>query len=220
MSDIGFLQRLGLKVMAWVLRAPQRSETAAVNALIYQRSFDGRRYAPAFTHPQISVGEHTYGLRRECFFSYHPDDRVVIGKFTSIADGVKFVFGNHAMDGVATFPLRSLCFGAEPHAEAMSKGTIRIGNDVWIGANTIILSGVTVGDGAVVAAGAVVTKDVPSYAVVGGVPARVLRSRLRPDQAEELVEIAWWNWPLEKIRANEALFYGDVDAFIRAHAPR
>jgi hypothetical protein len=107
MKKPGLLQRLALKILAWSLCGTDTSSTAAVNSLLYVRAHDGRRQAPPFSHPQISVGEHTYGLNRECFFSYHPDDRVVIGKFGSIADGVKFVFGNHATDHTA-FKLKSL----------------------------------------------------------------------------------------------------------------
>lgn len=217
MKKPGILQRIALKLLAWSLGKPEASATAAVNALLYIRQQEGRSQAPCFVHPQIEVGEHSYGLKRECFFSYHPDDRVLIGKFCSIADGVKFVFGHHRTDSVTTFPLRALCFGGVPHEDAKSKGRIEIGNDVWIGANALILSGVKIGHGAVVAAGAVVTKDVPPYAIAGGVPARVLRYRLREEQVAPLLEIAWWDWPMEKIIANQALFYAEVGDFIRAH---
>jgi acetyltransferase-like isoleucine patch superfamily enzyme len=173
-----------------------------------------------FAHPQVQVGRHTYGLRRESIFIYHPDDRVVIGRFCSIADGVRFVLGEHRLDCVTTFPLRANCFGDLPHADARSKGLIQVGNDVWIGVNAVILSGVQIGDGAVVAAGAVVARDAPPYAIVGGVPARIIKYRLRPDQIEALLNIRWWDWPLDEIEENLPLFYGDVDLFIRTHSPR
>jgi virginiamycin A acetyltransferase len=181
---------------------------------------DGRVLAPAFSHAQIRVGRHTYGLRRESFTSYHPDDRIEIGAFCSIADGVKFVFGNHAMDRVSTFPFRAVCFGDSPHADAESKGNIIIGNDVWIGACSVILSGVKIGDGAVIASGAVVSKDVAPYSVVGGVPAKLIKYRLESEQITSLLAIRWWEWPDSKIRDNADLFYGDVDAFIRQHSKR
>ena len=83
----------------------------------------------------------------------------------------------------------------------------RIGHDVWIGANALILPEVTIGDGAVIAAGAVVTRDVPPYAIVGGVPARVIRYRFSPEMIDAFLEIKWWDWPLEKIKENFDLFY-------------
>lgn len=215
-KKITFLQRLGLKIFAWVLKSPAQSKTAPVNSLIYERGFYGRKIATPLTHPQISVGEHTYGLRRECFFSYHPEDRVVIGKFCSIADGVKFVFGNHATDRIATFPLRALCFGGKPYEDALSKGDITVGNDVWIGANSLILSGVTIGHGAVVAAGSVVTRSVAPYTIVGGVPGRLIKKRFTDNQIEALLKIQWWNWPIKKIRAEEKTFYKPVDEFIKS----
>jgi serine acetyltransferase len=92
-----------------------------------------------------------------------------------------------------------------------------VGNDVWVGAGAIILSGVKIGNGAIVAAGAVVAKDVPLYSIVGGVPAKVIRMRLSEAQAAALQRIQWWNWPLEKVKANLEWFYGDVDAFIERH---
>lgn len=89
-----------------------------------------------------------------------------------------------------------------------------IGNDVTIGANAIILPGVTVGDGAIIGAGAVVARDVPPYAVVAGIPARILRYRYKPEQIEKLLRIAWWNWSDKKIVENMDYFYGKVDNFI------
>lgn len=217
MKKVGIIQRIALKCLAWSLGRPEVSGTAAVNALLYVRQYEGRNQAPVFTHPQIEVDAHSYGLKRECFFSYHPDDRVVIGKFCSIADGVRFVFGHHRTDCVTTFPLRALCFGGAPHEDSKSKGRIEIGNDVWIGANALILSGVKIGHGAVIAAGSVVSKSIPPYSIFGGVPAKLIKLRLRDDQIFQLSKIQWWDWPIEKIKENEGLFYGDVDEFIKVH---
>ena len=92
---------------------------------------------------------------------------------------------------------------------------IVIGNDVWIGAGTIVLPEVKIGDGAIIGAGAVVTHDVPAYAVVAGVPARILRYQFTQSQIAQLAKIAWWNWDDHKIAANITKFYGDVDQFIK-----
>jgi len=207
-----------MKVLLWALAGENESRTCELNRILYERSSDGRSLAQ-FSHPQVDVGEYTYGLRRECFFSYHPEDRVRIGKFCSIADGVKFVFGEHRTNGVSTFPLRAMCFGDKPHADAISKGDIVVGHDVWIGANAIVLSGVKIGNGAVIAAGAVVCKDVPSYSICGGVPAKVIKMRFPDDEIAALEKIQWWNWPIEKIKANSDVFYGDVKTFIKRHSP-
>lgn len=218
MSKPNILRRIGMKVLLWTLGNEKQSRTCELNRVLYERSADGRSLAH-FSHPQVHVGEYTYGLQRECFFAYHPDDHVRIGKYCSIGDGVRFVFGEHRTDKVTTFPLRAMCFNHAPHADALSKGDIVLGHDVWIGVGAMILSGVKIGNGAIVAAGAVVAKDVPSYSIVGGVPAKVIKMRLSELQIAALEKIQWWNWPMEKVKANLECFYGDVDAFIQRHLP-
>lgn len=133
-------------------------------------------------------------------------DRLIIGKFCSIACGVKFLFnsGNHKMSSLSTytFPLFFEEWGLEKGkvTEAWDhKGDIVIGNDVWIGYEAVILSGVSIGDGAVIGCRAVVTRDVLPYTVVGGVPAKPIRKRFDEDTIAELLEIKWWDWPEEKI---------------------
>jgi len=213
------LRRLGMRALLWVLGNEHESRTCELNRVFYERSSDGRQLA-RFSHPQVEVGEYTYGLRRECFFAYHPEDRVRVGKFCSIADGVRFVFGEHRVDTVSTFPFRGFCFAEAPHADALLKGGIVVGNDVWIGVNALILSGIKIGNGAVVAAGAVVTNDVAPYAVVGGIPAKVIKMRFDADQIAALERIQWWNWPIEKIKENLDLFYAAPEAFIQRHLPQ
>lgn len=118
---------------------------------------------------------------------------------------------------LSTFPLTHLKKDGwkEKYRLPTKPSFVKIGNDVWIGARAIILPAVTVGDGAIIGAGAVITHDVPSYAVVGGVPAKILRFRFDKDQIEKLLRIAWWNWSEKKIVENLDYFYGDVYDFIK-----
>ena len=136
-------------------------------------------------------------------------DRLIIGKFCSIACGAKFIFNcaNHTLKSLSTytFPL----FYEEwdlPKSEVAAawdnKGDIVIGNDVWIGFEAVILAGVKIGDGAIIGARAVVTKDVPPYSIVGGIPAKVIRKRYSPDIIEQLLSLKWWDWTKEKIKRN------------------
>ena len=134
-------------------------------------------------------------------------DRLVIGKFCSIACGAKFIFNcaNHTLRSLSTytFPLFFEEWDlskSELSSAWDNKGDIIIGNDVWIGYDAVIMAGVTIGDGAIIGARAVVTKDVAPYSIVGGVPAREIRKRLAPEVVERMMELQWWNWPEERIR--------------------
>ena len=129
------------------------------------------------------------------------------GKFCSIACGAKFLFNsaNHTLSSLSTYPFPIFFdeWGLEKSDVAAAwdrKGDIVIGNDVWIGYEAVILAGVTIGDGAVIGARAVVTKDVPPYAIVGGVPARVIRSRFTEETVKALLRLKWWDWPAERIQ--------------------
>ena len=133
-------------------------------------------------------------------------DRLVIGKFCSIACGAKFLFNsaNHKMSSLSTypFPLFYEEWGLDRADVAGSwdnKGDILIGNDVWIGYEAVILAGVTIGDGAVIGTRAVVTKDVPPYTVVGGIPAKTIKKRFSEETISALLELKWWDWPKERI---------------------
>ncbi len=137
---------------------------------------------------------------------------IEIGSFCSIAKDVTIQEYNHDASRISTYYMRSNIFKTDRMGEHISRGGIRIGNDVWIGGKAMILSGVTIGDGAVIAAGAVVTRDVPPYAIVGGTPAKVLKYRFTPEVIEKLQRIKWWEWPVDKIRNSKDLFWSELKA--------
>lgn len=168
--------------------------------------------------PQIVVGDYTiYNdfvndpllFEKNNVLYHYPihKERLVIGKFCSIACGTRFLFNcaNHTLNSLSTytFPL----FYEEWNLEKSNvvsawdnKGDIIIGDDVWIGYEAVIMSGVHVGNGAIIAARAVVTKDVPPYTIVGGTPAREIRKRFDTDVIKRLLMLKWWDWPIDKIR--------------------
>ena len=132
------------------------------------------------------------------------------------------ILGNHRTDMVSTFPFKVLSDywpgAAEAPSDHEDRGGIDIGSDVWLGAHCTIVAGVTIGHGAIVAANAVVTKDVEPYAIVVGNPARMVRKRCSDEQIRELLAIAWWDWPDEKTQAEAAhLSSLSVDDFIRRY---
>ncbi|MDD2648923.1 MAG: CatB-related O-acetyltransferase [Eubacteriales bacterium] len=136
-------------------------------------------------------------------------DRLIIGRFCSIACGAKFIFtsANHTLSSLSTypFPLFFEQWGLDKRDIASSwdnKGDIVIGSDVWIGYEAVVLSGVTIGEGAIIGARAVVTKDVPEYTIVGGVPAKPIRKRYDDATVERLMSLRWWDWDDEKIKRN------------------
>lgn len=149
----------------------------------------------------LVLGRHTYF--RPTVHRYLGDEAIVrIGSFTSIADDVELLpGGNHRPDWVTTFAIQQRLGGAEepPAGIPASKGDIVIGNDVWLGRGAKVLSGVHIGDGAVVAAWAVVTRDVRPYALVAGVPAIERRRRFDDETVDALLRISWWDWPDERV---------------------
>jgi acetyltransferase-like isoleucine patch superfamily enzyme len=170
---------------------------------------------------RVSVGRFTYGNPQ--FMLWGDAERITIGSFCSIAaEVVIFGGGEHRADWVTTFPMR-IAFGdplADKDGHPASKGQTKIGSDVWIGFRAMLLSGVTIGDGAVVGAGAVVAADVPPYAIVAGNPAKVIRYRFEPNVIQKLLELRWWEWDINKIKANISLLAGtDIKYFLENHKP-
>lgn len=172
------------------------------------------------TNPNIQIGDYTMYNdfvhdprqfeKNNVLYQYPINgDSLRIGKFCSIACGAKFLFAsaNHTQTSVSTYPFP--IFFEEwdlDIGDVMSawdhKGDIVIGNDVWIGYEAVVMAGVTIGDGAIIGARAVVTKDVPPYTIVGGVPAREIRRRFSDDVIARLQELKWWDWPAEQIQRN------------------
>lgn len=164
---------------------------------------------------RVSRGTGSYGVP-EVFTHMLDDTRLVIGNWSSVASTI-MLGGGHPVSRVTTYPLRIL-LGIDGAGQdgfpASSEDTV-IGSDVYGGHSSTIMSGVTIGDGAVLGAGALVTKDVPAYAIVGGNPAKVIRYRFDEVQIAALLEICWWDWPEEEIlEATPLLAAEDVDAFI------
>lgn len=203
-----------------------------MNAKTYPRTNDTQTIYlnTAIENPNIIVGDYTIYNdfvndprefeRRNVLYHYPINgDRLIIGKFCSIACGAKFVFNsaNHTLRSLSnyTFPLFFEEWGLDKKDVASAwdnKGDIIIGNDVWIGYEAVVMAGVTIGDGAVIASRAVVTKDVPPYTIVGGVPAREIRQRFDDRTIARLRELQWWDWPEEKIRqALPFIMNGEVD---------
>lgn len=184
----------------------------------------------AISNPNIIVGDFTmYNdfvndptlFEKNNVLYHYPinQDKLVIGKFCSIACGAKFLFNsaNHTLSSLSTYPFPlffeewNLEKKAVTHAWD-NKGDIIVGNDVWIGYEAVILAGVHIGDGAVIGTRAVVTKDVPPYTIVGGVPAKPIKKRFPEKTISMLLDMQWWNWPNDKIAHNiKAIQAGKID---------
>lgn len=180
--------------------------------------------------PNIEIGDFTYyddpdGAENfEKNVLYHfpfIGDKLIIGKFCAIARGAKFVMNgaNHKLLGFSTYPFQVFGGGWEAVTPDVSdlpfKGDTIIGNDVWIGYEALIMPGVHIGNGAIVATRSVVVEDVPAYGVVGGNPARLLKLRFDAATIAELEELAWWDWPVEKITARLTAIVGADLAVLR-----
>lgn len=167
-------------------------------------------------NPNIQVGEYSIyndfhndprDFQKNNVLYHYPinQDHLIIGKFCSIACGAKFLFtsANHTLHSLSTYPFplfgESWNHGMDVRDSWDNKGDIVVGNDVWIGYEAVILSGVTIGDGSIIGTRAVVTKDVPPYTIVGGVPARMIKKRFDEDTIAKVLALKWWNWPKEKL---------------------
>ncbi len=167
--------------------------------------------------PQHDIGAHSYGGLQ--VRSFGDDTQLSIGKYCSFAADVQVMLGGeHRPDWVTTYPfsiLRAEHAGIKGHPA--SKGDIIIGNDVWIGREAIILSGVTIGDGAVIAARSIVRKNVPPYTIVGGVPAKQIRKRFDDDVISRLLALRWWDWSDARVNAAvPLLLQQDITKFLDA----
>ncbi len=175
--------------------------------------------------PNIVVGDYTYyddpenseDFERNVLYHFpFIGDRLVIGRFCAIGRGTRFIMNgaNHKLSGFSTYPFYIFGNGWETSAPGEGqlpfKGDTVVGNDVWLGYESLVLPGVNIGNGAIVASRSVVTKDVPAYAVVGGNPATVVKKRFDDDTIAALEEIAWWDWPIAKVTAN-LRHIGDAD---------
>ena len=197
---------------------------------IYPRSQDKNTvYLNAIIeNPNIIIGDYTFYNDFNCPTDFEKNnvlyqypinnDKLIIGKFCSIACGAKFIFtsANHTLKSNSTYPFPIFFEEWELDAKDVTnawdnKGDIVIGNDVWIGYEAVIMSGVHIGDGAIIATRAVVTKDVEPYTIVGGVPAKEIRKRFDKPTIEKLLKLQWWDWSYEKIKSNlNAIMNGEV----------
>ncbi|MCB7305925.1 CatB-related O-acetyltransferase [Bariatricus massiliensis] len=198
---------------------------------IYPRSGDKETIylKGVITNPNICIGDFTmYNdfvndptlFEKNNVLYHYPinHDKLRIGRFCSIACGAKFLFNsaNHTLSSLSTYPFplffEEWDLDKKDVANAWdNKGDINIGNDVWIGYEAVVLAGVTIGDGAIIGTRAVVTKDVPPYTIVGGVPAKPVKKRFPEEVISALLEIQWWKWPRERIAENiGAIQSGDI----------
>lgn len=203
-----------------------------IPATVYPRTNDRQTVylKSVVTNPNIIVGEYTMyndfvsdptQFEKNNVLYHYPinGDKLIIGKFCSIACGVKFIFtsANHTMRSLSTypFPLFYEEWGLDKRQVASAwdkKGDTVIGNDVWIGYEAVILSGVHIGDGAIIGTRAVVTKDVAPYSIVGGVPAKEIRKRYDEATVSKLMQLQWWDWSVDKIKQSlPYIMNGEVD---------
>ena len=168
----------------------------------------------------LEVGKHTYG---EIVVDTYEgsESKITIGKYCSISRDVRFINGGiHPIGWVSLYPfrIRWQMEGALQDGMPTTKGPIKVMNDVWIGTGSTVLSGVTIGNGAIIMAGSIVTKDVPAFTIVGGIPAKPVKKRFSDEAIQALEKIKWWDWSEEKVKKNvELLSATDLTKFIETH---
>jgi virginiamycin A acetyltransferase len=169
----------------------------------------------------LEVGRHTYGIPEIDVYE-GSEQKVTIGSYCSISKGVRIITGGiHPKDWVSLYPFRTTFNLTDAYQDGMptSNGPVIIGHDVWIGTNAIIMSGVNIGHGAIIAAGAIVTKDVKPYSLVGGIPARHIKYRIDEEHIDHMLAISWWNWDDKKIlEAVPLLSSNHVKQFIEQYS--
>lgn len=169
----------------------------------------------------MSFGKNTYG--KPIIHWENNNAKLVVGKYCSIAQDVHvYLGGNHNINWVSTYPFGesletiSNSFKASSNGHPFTKGSVSIGNDVWIADSVTIMSGITIGDGAVIANNSHVVKDVEPYSLVGGNPAKLIKYRFTPKQIEKLLEIKWWDWEDIKIEKYSHLLCNDIENLLEA----
>jgi len=173
-----------------------------------------------------SVGKHSYGMQNIKVHSWGEGSNINIGKFCSIAGNVNiYLGGNHRTDWITTFPFGHIGKGTFNKFNGVghpkTNGDVIIGNDVWIAENVTIMSGVKIGDGAVIANNTHVVKDVEPYSIVGGNPGKLIKYRFSQEQISKLLEICWWSWSDEKINEECSLLCNqNIQLFIDRHSNR
>ncbi|MGC6173631.1 CatB-related O-acetyltransferase [Lacrimispora sp. 38-1] len=207
--------------------------------LIYPRKHDRETVylKNVVKDPAIEVGDYTIyndyvndpvDFEKNNVLYHYPvnKEHLIIGRYCSIACGAKFIFtsANHTQRSLATYPFGIFFDEWDLSVECIAdtwdnKGDIVIGNDVWIGYEAVIMQGVHIGDGAVIGTRAVVTKDVEPYSIVGGIPAKTIRSRFDQPVVDALLSLKWWDWPEEKVKANlEAITSGNVRKLLEGNS--
>ena len=176
---------------------------------------DAHRWKVLQKQGRVTVGKHTYGIPE--VWTYHlGTEKLHVGAYSSL--GSTFLLGGkHAVDAITTYPHRInwRMPGAGEDGFPTPTGDTHVGSDCWVCPGALVMSGVTIGDGAIVGGGSVVTKDVPPYAIVGGNPAKVIRYRFTEEQIAALLEIRWWDWPDEDVRDAVPLLAGkDIQEFL------
>ncbi|EHI99553.1 Chloramphenicol O-acetyltransferase [Clostridium sp. DL-VIII] len=203
--------------------------------IIYPRTGDKQTIylKSVITDPNIIVGDYTMyndfvndpiKFQNNNVLYHYPvnDEKLIIGKYCSIACKAKFMFtsGSHKISSLSAYPFpifyEEWGLNSNDITDAWdNKGDIVIGNDVWIGYEAVIMQGVNIGDGAIIGTRAVVTKDVPSYTIVGGIPAKEIRRRFSEDAIAKLIEMQWWNWNDEKVQKNlHSIMSGNINCII------